>query len=392
MNIQRYVGPTMTKVLRRIRQEQGGAAIILSSRDVEGGVEVITAIEQEDAVALLASDDVGFEKVFSSIGNKPGTTGSTPNGDIYQLQKEIQGLRQLIENRLTGLASGKKTERGSLQTEVFKRLSELGMSRDVCQLIVGQVDLTCNASQAWRQALKILMSHLILLKEGILDRGGVVALVGPTGVGKTTTIAKLAARFVMRHGAQSVALVTADCFRVGALEQLKVFADLIRIPLNSVKNHKELHDTIKRLADRKLILIDTAGMSQRDIRLTEQLGMLCGGDIKVDTYLVLSASASNESMDDVISRFSAIDIKGCILTKLDESIQVGGSLGILLKNKLPLAYISEGQNVPEDLHPAKPKSLLNRLMNFTKPKPSNFFEEFMAGQLRKEMTYGQASA
>jgi flagellar biosynthesis protein FlhF len=193
-----------------------------------------------------------------------------------------------------------------------------------------------------------------------MDQGGVVALVGSTGVGKTTSVAKLAARYVLRHGQRHVALVTTDSYRIGAHEQLMTYGRLLGIPVQIASDHKELHSALNSLADKRLVLIDTAGMSQRDVRLSEQFATLADSGIPIRTLLVLSATAHPSVLTETVEAFSSVDLEGAILTKLDEAAKLGGVLSTVINQQLPLMFVTDGQRVPEDMHLARAQNLVQK--------------------------------
>jgi flagellar biosynthesis protein FlhF len=219
---------------------------------------------------------------------------------------------------------------------------------------------------AWRQSMGRLASQLRLSEDDFLTQGGIYALVGPTGVGKTTTIAKLAARCALKHGARHVALVTTDSYRIGGQEQLRSYARILGVPIRVARTHDELKDTLADLLDRRFILIDTAGMNQRDMKLSEKFALLKQQSPRVKTLLTLSANTQASGMDDIIKAFSHLDLSGCILTKTDETSSLGGALSAMIRHQLPMAFVTNGQQVPEDLSLARPNTLVNQaseLMN-----------------------------
>jgi flagellar biosynthesis protein FlhF len=193
-----------------------------------------------------------------------------------------------------------------------------------------------------------------------------VALVGPTGVGKTTTAAKLAARFALRHGADHVALVTTDSYRVGATEQLRTYGRIMGVPVRVTRTPEELRGALQDLSACRLVLIDTAGMSQRDMRLSEQLTLVQQGSPLVQVFLVLSATTQPLGLEEVVRAFRGIPIDGCILTKLDEAVSLGALLSVLVQHGLPVGYLSDGQRVPEDIRPARAHVLVNQALQVLK--------------------------
>jgi len=240
---------------------------------------------------------------------------------------------------------------------------ELGLSPHLCQQIADSVSEDVDFDHAWRHGLGLLSHRLAVTDDDILTEGGVVALVGPTGVGKTTTIAKLAARYALRHGPNRVALVSTDSYRIGAHEQLRIYGRILNVPVCLATNEEELRNMLEDLRDKQLVLIDTAGMSQRDLRLSKQLALLSDSavaGIPIKSYLVLSATSSVNSLNQIVQAFHAVQPQGCILTKLDESVSLGAALSAVIEHKLPVAYTSNGQRVPEDIQPARAHSLIIR--------------------------------
>jgi flagellar biosynthesis protein FlhF len=205
-----------------------------------------------------------------------------------------------------------------------------------------------------------------------------IALVGSTGVGKTTSVAKLAARYALRHGQRSVALVTTDCYRIGAHEQLFTYGRILGVPVQVASSHEELQSTLASLADRRLVLIDTAGMSQRDLRLAEQLATLRDSGFPLRTYLVLNVTTQLNVLDEAVRAFGKAALEGCILTKVDEAASLGGVLSVVAKHRLPLAYVGDGQRVPEDLHPARAHNLVNRAVSLMQQAGQDSNDETLA--------------
>jgi flagellar biosynthesis protein FlhF len=249
----------------------------------------------------------------------------------------------------------------------------LGISPQLCQGIAKKIASKGLNKHNWLDALKLLSQLVPVADDDLLQQGGVVSLVGPTGVGKTTTIAKLAARFALRHGRRSVALVTTDSYRIGAHEQLRTYGRILGVPVQVASDSDELTNVLEHSGQHKLTLIDTAGVSHRDLRLSEQLATLKVGGVPIKNYLVLSATGQMSLQDDVIRSFSQAGLHGCILTKIDEAVSLGEILSVLIQHKLPIAYVSDGQKVPDNLHTARGKLLVReavRLMQQTRKSPS----------------------
>jgi flagellar biosynthesis protein FlhF len=195
-----------------------------------------------------------------------------------------------------------------------------------------------------------------------MERGGVFALMGPTGVGKTTTTAKLAARCVMRFGASKVALLTTDSYRIGGHEQLRIFGKILGVSVHAVKDAADLQLALTELRNKHIVLIDTIGMSQRDRTVSDQIAMLCGAGHPVQRLLLLNATSHGDTLNEVVQAYRSApgqpDLAGCILTKLDEATNLGSVLDTVIRYQLPVHYVSTGQKVPENLYVGTKKFLL----------------------------------
>ncbi len=310
------------------------------------------------------------------------------SGAIGEIAAEVRSLRSLVENQLAGFAWGDRARRSPVETEVTRRLLAAGfstllarelaeaVSRDGVALSVappatphvagsvpGAVPATA-VDTAWREVRALLFERLKSLLQPVdpCEQGGVFALVGPTGVGKTTTVAKLAARCVLARGAASAALLTTDGFRIGALDQLRIYGRILGVPVIAVRDEPELQMTLGDLASRHLTLIDTVGMSQRDRRLAEQAALLSGEGRAVQRVLLLSAASSGSTLEDVATRYVGAGLDGCILTKIDEAVSLGGVLDVVLRHRLRVHFVTNGQRVPEDLHLPNPLYLIDRAL------------------------------
>jgi flagellar biosynthesis protein FlhF len=205
--------------------------------------------------------------------------------------------------------------------------------------------------------LALLAKHLPIMNDPTCVAGGITAVVGPTGAGKTTTIAKLAARWCMLHGSQDLALVSTDGYRIGAREQLMTYARILGAPMHAANGAKELAKVLERLKAKKLILIDTAGMGPRDVRLAEQLAALQLGAARARVVLALPAQGEGHALEEIVQAFSRVTPSACILTKVDEAASLGAVISTVLRHKMKVAYLCDGQRVPEDLHQAHQKRI-----------------------------------
>ncbi|MDH5570537.1 MAG: flagellar biosynthesis protein FlhF, partial [Gammaproteobacteria bacterium] len=283
---------------------------------------------------------------------------------IVAMQDELKSLRGLLVNQLSGLAWGQESRYHPLRARLLQRLLALGLSPVLAREIAGNSNEEESFDKNWRLALGQLAHRLPVAERDIIEQGGVVALVGATGVGKTTTIAKLAARYTLRHGPQNVLLVTTDNQRVAAHEQLRSYARILGVPMRVASNAEDLRGLLHGFADKGLILIDTAGMNQADMQLSEQLGTLNNesrrGQREIQIYLTLAANSQRRVLEQVANAFKDIPLAGSILTKLDETASLGGALSVAVEQNLPVAYFCDGQQVPEDIHLARQHTLVSR--------------------------------
>jgi len=300
------------------------------------------------------------------------------HSETESLKQELQALRSMMETQMSMMSWDKHKKQNPVKTGLLKRFSELGLTVDISKQVLDKITNNSDAQKASKQAINELIKTIPVASDDILKRQGIVALVGPTGVGKTTTIAKLAARFVMANSADQIALVTLDNYRIGAQEQLYNYARILGVPVHNAKDSNELHKVLQNLYDKSLILIDTAGMSQKDIRICEQFNTLKQGADEVRTYVVLSANAQTSALDEIIGAFKQTEIAGCIFTKLDETTSLGGAISMLIRHKLPITYLSDGQAVPEDLRAAYARELVAKALDLLKKRPEEVHETDLA--------------
>jgi flagellar biosynthesis protein FlhF len=375
MKIKHYRAADMRQALRQVKDAQGPDAVILSSRRVSGGVEVVAAVdfdvEAESAVATpeatrtesripTAADYAAMAQRFApqeqnEISHLP------PDAN-----EELRTLRRMLETQLATLAWNDLSRRAPLQTELLRQLTVLGLAHDLAGELVSQLPQRMELAEAHRLALAMLARRIETVGERWMETGGVVAMVGPTGVGKTTLIAKLAARWVLRHGPRDVALVSTDNVRIGAQEQVHTLGRLLGVPAYSIDGASDLAGLLDHLGERRLVLIDSAGLSQRDPRLASELETLSNASDRLETSLVLSAAAQAGAIEEALERFAPARPTTCVVTKLDEATSLGGTMSALIRAKLPLAYLSDGQQVPEDLSPARSHQLIARAVELSK--------------------------
>jgi flagellar biosynthesis protein FlhF len=285
---------------------------------------------------------------------------------------ELSALRGMMEEQFAGLMWNDRQRRNPVHGALTKHLFAAGFSAQLVRMIVdnlpdGDESDSFDAAAEW--ARTVLAANLPVLEseDALMERGGVFALMGPTGVGKTTTTAKLAARCVMRFGASKVALLTTDSYRIGGHEQLRIFGKILGVPVHAVKDGGDLQLALTELRNKHIVLIDTIGMSQRDRTVSDQIAMLHGADTPVQRLLLLNATSHGDTLNEVVQAYRSAagqpdpagpGLAGCILTKLDEATHLGGVLDTVIRYKLPVHYVSTGQKVPENLYVATRKFLL----------------------------------
>ena len=284
------------------------------------------------------------------------------NAEVSNMMSEIRAMRGLMETQLAELSWGSTAQREPHKATVLREMLAAGFSATLARYIIEKMPATNDAAQAMRWVKTVLARNLATIgnEDAMLSEGGVFALVGPTGVGKTTTTAKLAARCVMRHGPDKLALITTDAYRIGGHEQLRIYGKILGVMVHSVKDEADLRIALKELRNKHTVLIDTIGMSQRDHMVAEQVAMLSGSGAEVKRLLCLNSTSTNETLNEVVRAYQGSGLHGAIMTKMDEAASTGGVLDIVIRQKLKLHYVSNGQRVPEDLHVADSAMLIDR--------------------------------
>lgn len=395
MKIQRFVAKDSRQALRVVREAMGGDAVILSSQRVDGGVEVVAAADYDEKLlnpartaptpaqptqavvdqaatrqttaaqksdSTVAAAATTSKPVQPSAYTPPAHQASAapqPETASYnEMRRELTNLRSMLEGELTQLSWREMGQGEPLRAALVSRLGGMGLGRDICLQLADKISLSGEKDGDWNAALDQLTGSITENQDDILSNGGRVAVVGPTGVGKTTSVAKLAARFAMRHGRKQVALITTDCYRIGGQEQIYTFGRILGVPVRVATNREELTQALSEFADRKLVMIDTAGMSQRDMGLTQQFETLQGVEPGIKIYLTLSATSQLAILDEVVRKFGTTNLAGALITKVDETASMGPILTALIRHKLSVAYVGNGQRVPEDIHPARAPELV----------------------------------
>ncbi len=412
MKMKRYFATDSRQALRELREDQGPDAVILSNRRVEGGVEIIAAMDYEDAMvnsslgnpktlsdtdqtsnmgrtastsqATTVSDhDMQFSDSLLSSMNKASDADQGSNA-LKKIQQELKGLKNIMEAPLMQFAWGETGRVQPLYASLLKQLMTLGLSSKLSQSIAKRTADQGLNKHSWLESLQLLAKLVPVNDEDILSNGGVVSLIGPTGVGKTTTIAKLAARFALKHGRRGITLITTDNYRIGAHEQLRTYGRILGVPVHVASDADELKQILQETqantnaSERRLTLIDSAGICQKDIRLSEQLTTLNVTGMDIKNYLVLSATGQMNLQDEVVQAFSKANLKGCVVTKIDEAASLGEIISVLIQHDLPLHFVCNGQKVPDDIHQARGKLLVKEAVKLMKNSKRSLSDEELA--------------
>jgi flagellar biosynthesis protein FlhF len=389
MKIVRHTAPDMRQAMRLVREQLGEEAVILSSRRTPQGVEITAAVDFDvsspearasAAAAAAAPPPPPAAAAVPTVVAPAAVAAATPfppadSDPLFAAQpdmpadamgKELQSLRRMLETQLAQLAWSERTRRAPVHTELLREMTEIGIAQDLAEHIVGQLDERIDLTQGRRFAIAGLSQYLLVTGDRWLDSGGRVAFVGATGVGKTTMLAKLAVRWILRHGPSDLALVASDTVRIGAQDQMQALGQLLGVPVHVPERFEALPELLTRLEPYRLVLIDTPGSSLRDTQLTARLAVLANSASQLETALVLAASTQAGALEEAVQRFRPANPASCLLTKLDEAASLGGALSVLIRARLPLSYTSDGQRVPEDLRPARSLELVSQAVRLAR--------------------------
>lgn len=361
MKLKRFIAADTRAAMQQIKAAFGPDAVILSSSQVDGGVEVVAAIDFDESMmsekaAIAEAPKAQVEvrapeldkKSADERVKKPAKYGPTDVFDaepIHAIRQEILTLRDMIE---TQIRQGSSREE-PLHQVLIQKLLALGMSTTSAEHFAHRVPSGANQYDAWEQIKEDIQVALPLYDKNRIEEGGIYAFVGPTGVGKTTSLAKIAARFVLRFGADKLGLITMDTYRIAAQEQLLVYGKILGVKVCVAQDELSLSRTIKQLSDKKLILIDTPGLNPADERVIGQMEMLSSHLHSIQNVLVLPATSHHTVLIDALLKYKRFGVMQSVITKLDEAQAIGAVLSALIESQVGVGYLTHGQRVPEDI-------------------------------------------
>lgn len=423
MQVKRFFAADMRTAMKLVRDELGADASIIGNRRVAGGVELTAALDYQVPAAPARQPNPALEaelrKTQAKIATAQaelttrtqvdagkdrqlfGATDSLPADSLAAVMRksqaapaavtdqraldamrfELHGLRELIEVQLGSIAWGQLQNRRPQQANLWRRLQRMGLSAELSKALLERVSTVTEPRQAWRMVLAHLAHAIKTPKQEPMEEGGVIALVGPAGMGKTTTLAKLAARYVLKYGAQHIALVSLDSYRIGAQEQLKTLGRILNVPVTLVDPGQSLTQALAPLARKRVVLIDTAGLPANDPALRMQLETLASRGVNAKNYLVMAATSQGQVLKAAYHSYKRCGLSGCILTKADEATSLGEVLGLAISQRLPVAYLADGPRIPDDLQIPRSHQLVSRAVGLqaTQDPSEDTMAEMFAG-------------
>jgi flagellar biosynthesis protein FlhF len=334
----------MSDAMRQVREHQGAEAVILSSRRVEGMLEIVAALDPSEAAPASASPPL------RRAPQRAAGRGASPiDPEIDAMRRELSDLRHLLVQQNGASESAQWAARHPLAAELVAGLTECGFNEKLARSVAGGIPDETHIETAWSRVRARLSSALATEQPDILERGGMLALVGPTGVGKTTTISRLALRQIRRMGRDAISLVTLDRQRLGAYKQLQAFGQMAGVPVMLLESERELADLAVRAGDGRLVLVDTAGQAARDVAEQRMFAQI-RTEVDLESWLVIAATHQGRVLRQVLQAFQGSAPSALVLTKVDEAEQLGETLSVLLEQRLGLAFYSDGQGLAEHFH------------------------------------------
>lgn len=367
MAVKKFYAADMHTALNSIRNQLGEDAVILSSRQLADGVEVSASTEAADSD--LSGDSFAAE-YSESLSNQDWwqRTIPDPTEEDSGIYSELGNIRALLQHWMDDQGYRSYATRSPIHAKLWERFRKLGLGADQIGSLLSAVAVSDDLKTAWHQCLTELCRKLPAQQEDIVARGGVFALLGATGVGKTTTLGKLATRAVLDHGTEAVALITTDHYRIAAHEQLKTLSKILHVNMYTVDDENSLESILETLTDKHLILIDCAGLNPASRQFQHQLQTLSCISDRCSNLLVMSATSQRQVHRAEIAAYQDFQPVAAVITKVDEASNLGGSLDAILEAGLPIAYTTHGQSIPEDIAVANAQHLVNTAVLISRRK------------------------
>ena len=411
MQIRRFRAPDMRQAIRKVRDAVGPDAVILSNQRLPTGeIEIVAALDYDGSLpssmtskrsstprsepyADPSSDylerierakqqtapQANTSSIQSEQFNKSSTAQfdmpplaedkedprveealSVRNNDsakqLREMELELQNVRAMLERRQNEGSNDSKIS--AVEQRAREKLKGLGLSEFVVSRLIDDIDLK-GREDDWNRLLAHLADY-IPVRSSSTELKGCIAFMGPTGVGKTTSIGKIAAQHVLKHGSEGVVLITTDSYRIAAHEQLRTFGRILNVPVEVVNEYSDLNEVLAKYAHYSLVLVDTAGMNPRDSNLERQLLMMKRARASLKKLLVLPCTSQRQVLKTVVDIYSQVQLDGCVLSKLDESASLGEAISVVIEEGLPVVYIADGQRIPDDIEPARAHNLISR--------------------------------
>lgn len=407
MQIRRFRAPDMRQAIRKVRDAVGPDAVILSNQRLPTGeIEIVAALDYDGS---LPSSMTSKRSAMSSSGQyaDPSSeylerierakqqTSSDLNATSYRtdpqkkatqkiempplpkdkedpqleevlsiqnaesakqlrdMELELQNVRAILDRR-----QDRENSSPVIEPRIRGKLKALGLSDFVVSRLLDDIDLK-DREDDWNRLLAHLADY-IPVRSGASEVRGCIAFMGPTGVGKTTSIGKIAAQHVLKYGSDGVVLITTDTYRIAAHEQLRTFGRILNVPVEVVNEYSDLNEVLAQYADYSLVLVDTAGMNPRDSNLEQQLLMMKRARTALKKLLVLPCTSQRQVLKAVVDVYSQVQLDGCVLSKLDESASLGEAISVVIEEGLPVVYVADGQRIPDDIEPARAHNLISR--------------------------------
>lgn len=419
MQVKRFFAADMRQAMKQVRDELGADAAIIGNRRISGGVELMAALNYQLPSELVREPNLQLEaelrktqemiasaqvelairsegesgpenQVFAApLVEKPHPRAETQaEGALNAVRDELSGLRELIEMQLGTMVWGNIQEKQPQRASLWRRLQRIGLPVEISRNLLEQIGDEVDQRKAWRMLLAHLARSVQVPDTEPLEARGVIALVGPAGMGKTTTLAKMAARFVLKYGAKNVALASMDGYRIGAQEQLKTLGRILNVSVTQIEPGESLVAAIEPLAKKRLVLLDTAGLPASDPALRMQLEALASRSLKSRNYLVLGATSQEQVLKAAYNTYQRCGLAGCVITKLDEALSLGEVLGVVVGQNLPVAYLADGPRIPDDLHIPRSHQLVSRAvrMQMTEDPSEDLMADMFAGLYNSDAT------